>query len=274
MHDLPSDSLALVLLVFVLGLKHGFDADHLATIDGLTRYNAAARPRLARFCGSLFSLGHGAVVVAIAVAASLLSRGWAAPEWLESSGAWISITFLVLLGGLNLRAVYAAAPHEMVHPVGLKGRWVARFGRVTHPGGVALVGALFALSFDTVSQAALFAMAGVQAGGWMPAAGLGLIFMSGMLLADGANGLWIARLIARADATARIASRVMALAVAGISLLVAAWSLARMFAPALDAWVEGKALLFGMAVIAVIFSSFLLGLRLARGQEAAAEVPG
>lgn len=274
MHDLPSDSLALVLLVFVLGLKHGFDADHLATIDGLTRYNASVRPRLARFCGSLFSLGHGAVVVAIAVGASLLSQGWAAPEWLESSGTWISITFLILLGVLNLRAVYAAEPHEMVHPVGLKGRWVGRFGRVTHPGGVALVGAMFAFSFDTVSQAALFAMAGVQAGGWMPAAGLGLTFMLGMLLADGANGLWISTLIARADATARIASRVMALAVAGISLLVAAWSLVRMLAPALDAWGEGKALFFGMAVIAVIFTSFLLGLRLARGREPALEAPG
>ena len=38
----------LVALAFVLGLKHGMDADHLATIDGLTRCNAAAgRLRLA-----------------------------------------------------------------------------------------------------------------------------------------------------------------------------------------------------------------------------------
>lgn len=49
MTALPTDSLALVLLVFVLGLKHGFDADHLATIDGLTRYNARTNPGLARF---------------------------------------------------------------------------------------------------------------------------------------------------------------------------------------------------------------------------------
>lgn len=272
MHDLPSDSLALVLLVFVLGVKHGFDADHLATIDGLTRCNAPTRPRLARFCGSLFSFGHGAVVVAIAIGASLLSRGWVAPEWLESTGAWISISFLVFLGVLNLRAVYATDPREMVHPVGLKGRWMGRFARATHPAGVALVGALFALSFDTVSQAALFAMAGVQAGGWMPAAGLGLTFMAGMLIADGANGLWIARLIARADATARIASRVMALAVAGISLLVAAWSLVRMLAPSLDEWGEGKALFLGLMVMAVVFTSFLIGVRLARA--GAEEVPG
>lgn len=48
MESLAADGLALVMLVFVLGLKHGFDADHLATIDGLTRYNARQRPALAR----------------------------------------------------------------------------------------------------------------------------------------------------------------------------------------------------------------------------------
>lgn len=264
MSPLPTDSLALVLLVFVLGVKHGFDADHLATIDGLTRFNARARPRLARFCGSLFSLGHGAAVVAIALAVSLLSGGWTAPQWLEFSGAWISIGFLALLGVLNLRAVFAAEAHEMVRPVGLKGRWLGRLARVSDPAGVALVGALFALSFDTVSQAALFAVAGVQAGGWQRAVGLGLVFMFGMLLADGANGLWMARLIARADSVARIASRVMALAVAGLSLLVAAYGAARLALPGLEAWGEGKELMLGGGVIVVVFASFLVGLHLAR----------
>ena len=263
MSPLPSDSLALVLLVFALGVKHGFDADHLATIDGLTRYNTRARPWMARFCGSLFSLGHGAVVVAIALGVSLLPDGWTAPAWLELSGAWISITFLVLLGLLNLHAAFAAEAHAVVRPVGLKGRWLGRLTRVSDPAGVALVGALFALSFDTVSQAALFAVAGVQAGGWRHAVGLGVVFMGGMLLADGANGLWMARLVARADRTARIASRVMAVAVAGISLLVAAYGAARLALPGLEAWGEGKELLFGALVMGVVFASLLVGLYLA-----------
>jgi len=265
MSALPTDSVALVGLVFVLGIKHGFDADHLATIDGLTRFNARRNPAWAHWCGSLFSLGHGAVVLAIALVVSVLSQGWVAPAWLELSGAWISIAFLSLLGVLNLHAVFAAEANEMVRPVGLKARWLGRLAQSGHPGGVAVVGALFALSFDTVSQAALFAVAGVQAGGWLPAVGLGLTFMLGMLLADGANGWWIARLIARADGAARVASRVMALAVAGISLLVAAWGAARLAMPDLDAWGEGKELAFGLAVLVVVFASFVLGLRLARG---------
>jgi high-affinity nickel-transport protein len=54
-------------LAFVLGARHGFDADHLATIDGLTRGSAHTHPRLARSAGLLFSLGHGSVVLAVAL---------------------------------------------------------------------------------------------------------------------------------------------------------------------------------------------------------------
>lgn len=85
-----------------------------------------------------------------------------------------------------------------------------------------------------------------------------------MLLADGANGLWIARLLARADGVARVASRVMALAVAGMSLLVAAWGAARLAWPAAEAWGEGKELALGLLVVGVIFASFVVGQRLAR----------
>ena len=33
--DLPRDFLGLALVVLMLGIKHGLDADHLAAIDGL-----------------------------------------------------------------------------------------------------------------------------------------------------------------------------------------------------------------------------------------------
>lgn len=40
MHDLPTDWSALCTIIFLLGMRHGFDADHLATIDRLTRLNS------------------------------------------------------------------------------------------------------------------------------------------------------------------------------------------------------------------------------------------
>jgi high-affinity nickel-transport protein len=266
MHELPADWTALCAVVLLLGLKHGFDADHLAAIDGLTRYNSRLLRRFARYCGALFSLGHGAIVLAIAVLVGLASASWGAPSWLELSGAWISIGFLTLIGIVNLRAVLATAPHEVVAPVGLKGRLLGRLHRAGHPAGVATVGALFALSFDTISQSALFALAATRFGGIGHAVGLGLLFVLGMLITDGVNGLWISRLIARADRLACIASRVMSLAVSGVALLVAGLGAARLASPWVDRWSEGKELLFGGAVVAVVTISFLTAVTLARGR--------
>lgn len=272
MHDLPTDWTALAALVFLLGLKHGFDADHLATIDGLTRLNARAAERgarWARWCGTLFSLGHGAVVIAIAAAVGLASERWTTPAWLDATGAWISIAFLATLGIVNLRAVLAAAPGQVVAPVGIKGRFFGRLTRARHPAAVAGVGALFALSFDTVSQSALFALTATQFGGLGHALALAALFVAGMLVTDGVNGLWIARLIARADQIAVLASRIMGLAVASVSLLVAGFGLARRVSPWVDAWGEGKELAFGATVVAAIALAYVVGRRVALRAQAA-----
>jgi high-affinity nickel-transport protein len=262
---LPADWTSLVALVFLLGMKHGFDADHLATIDGLTRVNSRARRGFARWCGALFSLGHGAVVLLIALVVGSATSRWETPAWLETSGVWISIAFLTALGLVNVHAVLSAAPEEVVRPVGIKGRFLGRLGSAGSPGLVALVGALFALSFDTVSQAALFALTATQFGGVGHALMLGLVFTVGMLVTDGVNGVWISKLILRSDEIARVASRVIGLAVGAVSLLIAAFSAAKMLFPQLDAWSEGKELAFGAAVILVVFGSFVLGRALARG---------
>jgi high-affinity nickel-transport protein len=261
---LPADWLSLLLLTLVLGMKHGFDADHLATIDGLTRYNSRHNPGLARYCGMLFSLGHGAVVMAIALGVSVVAGQWEVPAWFGTLGSLVSIAFLVALGGLNLAAVLRAAPDQVVQPIGLKGSLLGRLRHVSHPVLVALVGAVFALSFDTLSQAAFFALTATRFGGWQHALLLALLFMLGMLLTDGINGLWIARLIARADQVALLASRVMGLVVAGISLLVAAFGLAKMLSPAIDAGSEGKELAFGFALVGVIAASYFVALRLTK----------
>ena len=266
MDDLPTSWTALAAVVFLLGIKHGFDADHLATIDGLTRVNTRGRRPFARWCGAFFSLGHGAVVMVIATAVSLAAAQWRTPDWLQSSGVWISVCFLAALGIINVHAAVTAPAGEVVAPIGLKGRWLGRLGKAGSPGLVALVGALFALSFDTVSQAALFSLTAQQFGGLGHALMLGALFTLGMLVTDGINGLWISRLIARADELARIASRVMSLAVGGVSLLIAAFALAKMTLPDLDAWSEGKELWFGGAVIAVVLASYFAGKHLAHAR--------
>ena len=261
---LPVTWTALCVLAFVLGNKHGFDADHLATIDGLTRYNARTNPSLARLCGALFSLGHGLVVCAVAIAAASLTTGWQMPGWLEATGVGVSIVFLFGLAFLNVRAVLLTDPMAVVAPVGIRARLLGRFVTVRKPWAVAAVGVLFALSFDTISQATLFALAAGQVGGVAEALLVAGLFVLGMLIVDGVNGVWISGLIRRADRTAVIASRVMALTVAGISLAVGSFTVAKLLSPAVDQWAVGREVLFGAAVVAAVMTAFIVGMRAAR----------
>lgn len=248
----------LFVLALVLGMKHGMDADHLATIDGLTRFNAAAgRRRLARLCGFLFSLGHGCVVCIVAVATGFLFQQGSVPEWMNDVGAWVSAFFLLALGVLNLYAVFSTPAHEMVKMVGIKGRFLGELKYAGHPFPVALVGALFAFSFDTLSQAAFFSASASQYGGAGQALLLAACFMSGMMLTDAANGLWISHLLQRAEATARAASRIMGVTVALLSLSVAALGLSRRFFPEASSWQDGRELFIGSAIIAIIAVCFL-----------------
>jgi high-affinity nickel-transport protein len=85
-----------------------------------------------------------------------------------------------------------------------------------------------------------------------------------MLLTDGVNGLWISRLIARADQLACIASRVMSLAVSTVSLLVAGLGAAKLASPSFDQWTEGRELAFGALVVALIATSFVAAVLMAR----------
>lgn len=261
MHALPADWISLLAVVFALGLRHGLDADHLAAIDALTRCNARAGRPLARWCGSLFSAGHGAVVLAIAGCAGAASARWVIPAWLEDTGALVSIGVLSALGLINLRAVFAAAGHEVVSTVGLKSRLI-RFD-TGRPLAVAGIGALFALSFDTLSQALLFSLAGARFGGIDRVLILGVTFALGMLIADGVNGLWISRLLRNADRAALVASRTMGLAVSGLSLMVAAMAAARYLSADMARWSDGKELGLGLAVLTVVALSYAVALRLA-----------
>ncbi len=263
MESLPNDALALVALVFILGLRHGMDPDHLVTIDGMARFNAVQRPRLSRLSGLLFSLGHGAVVTLVAVIVATVAREWRAPEWLELTGAGISIFFLLGLAVANLIAVVRTRPGEVVKTVGLKSRFLGSLVETSHPAVIASVGAAFALSFDTISQAMLFSIAGSSVAGWMFAAVLGLVFTAGMVTTDALNGFTMSKLIYRADRRAAIASRIMSLAVASLSLLVAGLWLARLYWPVVDERFEGLGLGLGVAVVLAMVAAFALAMRTA-----------
>ncbi len=264
MHDLPTDWGALCAVVFLLGLRHGLDADHLAAIDGLTRLSSQLRRRFAPYCGALFSIGHGVVVLAIAAAVGLASERWTTPDWLSLFGAWVSIAFLLLIGVVNLRAVLISAPGRPVPLVGIKAPLFGRLLPARSAYGPFAVGGLFAMSFDTVSQSALFAVTASQFGGVERSLMLGVLFVLGMMTADGLNGWWVSHLIARADQIAALASRVMSLAVSAVSLIVAALGVGKLLWPSIARSGAIPDLGFGVLVLLVIATSYLVARLLAR----------
>ena len=247
------DALGLAALVFALGVKHGFDPDHLVAIDGFARSSSRSKPRLARRAGLYFSLGHGAIVTLVGLAVALYAQQWQAPAWLEPLGATISISVLVFLGTANLGLAWRASPGERVAPVALRGRWVSeRFSRASHPVMIAAVGAAFALSFDTVSHAVVFSLSGATAAGWLFALVLGLVFTSGMVLTDALNGWWVARMVQRADARAAAASRWMSVAVGALCLGIGAAGLARIAMPRVEHLMDAYAPAVGVLTFVLI----------------------
>jgi high-affinity nickel-transport protein len=85
-----------------------------------------------------------------------------------------------------------------------------------------------------------------------------------MLITDGINGVFIAKLIKRSDRSARVASRVMALAVSGVSILVAVVSILSEMSPNFDGWRSGKEIWLGGLIVAIMVASYFVGQRLSK----------
>jgi high-affinity nickel-transport protein len=125
----------LLILTFVLGMKHGFDADHLATIDGLTRYNARSQSEAGALCAAPCSRSATAPWSWPLHWRFSACRAVGGARMVRTLGAVISIGFLVALGSLNLAAVLRAEPHEMVaagRPQGAPGS--VTLAQVSNPG--------------------------------------------------------------------------------------------------------------------------------------------
>jgi high-affinity nickel-transport protein len=235
----------LAALVFALGLRHGFDPDHLVAIDGLTRTSKS------RWCGLFFSLGHGVAVTLIGLVVAIAATEWQAPAWLERTGTAISIGVLLLLGILNLLAVLRTPADSRVALIGLRGRWLTeRVAGSSHPAVIASVGAAFAVSFDTVSHALAFSLTGATMAGALFAAVLGLVFTAGMVLTDAINGLWVASMMSGAA----VASRWMSGVVAFLCLSMAALALSKHALPAFVLSAGTIALIGMVGLIAVLRS--------------------
>ena len=252
------EAAGLLLIAFALGAKHGLDADHIATIDGLTRWSQTGSKR----CGLFFSLGHGAVVVLMACALAYWAKHWQVPIWFEQIGAAISMLLLTTLGCLNLYQVWVTPKGQRVQARGLwRAKLLSRLLSMQFGFSPAVwcfaIGALFALSFDTLSQASLFALSSNEQGSPWFALVLALAFTAGMMLTDGVNGWLVAEVLSRSDRAGWVASRLLSVLVALLSFTVAGLGASKWLIPQWDAWLSDHAAWLGLGLTALVLGAGL-----------------
>jgi high-affinity nickel-transport protein len=203
------------LTAYTLGVRHAFDADHIAAIDGTTRA-LMARGQRPQSVGFFFSLGHSSVVFALALLLSLGVKAVVGPVRDDSSalhqitgvvGPAVSGVFLCVIGALNLavlaglvRALLAVrrgeAGSELLDQGAVAGGPMSRLlGRATRavrrPWQMYPLGLLFGLGFDTATEVSLLFLAGGAAGAglpWWAVLCLPVLFAAGMSLFDTIDG--------------------------------------------------------------------------------------
>ncbi|MGH3598179.1 MAG: HoxN/HupN/NixA family nickel/cobalt transporter, partial [Mycobacterium sp.] len=203
------------LTAYTLGLRHAFDADHIAAIDNTTRklMNDGQRPL---GVGFFFSLGHSSVVFGLALLLSIGLKAIIGPVKQDSSalhhytgliGTTVSGVFLYLIAIINVvilvgilrvfarmrRGIYDE--DELEAQLNNRGLLNRVLGRVTKSIGTSWhmypVGVLFGLGFDTATEVALLVLAGTSAAAglpWYAILCLPVLFTAGMCLLDTIDG--------------------------------------------------------------------------------------
>lgn len=199
-------------LAYAFGLRHAFDADHIAAIDNTTR-RLMTNDRRPLGVGFFFSLGHSTVVflmtLAVAVATQTMTQEMPRlREWGAFVGTTVSGVFLCAIGVLNLivmidiarafremrtRTRDAAAIEARLLERGILTRWFGGvFRLITRPWQMYLVGFLFGLGFDTATEIGLLTTAAIATSQDMPiiaVLSLPVVFAAGMSLMDTIDGV-------------------------------------------------------------------------------------
>jgi high-affinity nickel-transport protein len=201
------------LLAYSFGLRHAFDADHIAAIDNVTRkmMQEGKRPISVGF---FFSLGHSMVVILLAIgiavtAAAIQSHFDQLKDVGGIVGTLVSALFLFAIAGANilvLIGVWKSFQHVkrggkmadedldmLLANRGLLARLFKRLFRlVEHSWQMFPLGFLFGLGFDTATEVGLLGISAAEA-----AKGVSIwsilvfpvLFTAGMSLVDSTDGV-------------------------------------------------------------------------------------
>jgi nickel/cobalt transporter (NiCoT) family protein len=206
------------ILALTLGMRHAFDADHIAAIDNTTRklMNEGKRPLSVGF---FFSLGHSTIVFVLSL---LLNFGIRALDDEVKNGnselhrvtnivgTGVSGFFLYLIATLNVvilvsilrvfmdmrRGLYDDEQlEEQLNKRGLMNRFFGKLAnKIDTPWKIYPIGVLFGLGFDTATEVALLVLSGTAVASGLPfyaILSLPLLFAGGMSLFDTLDGCFM-----------------------------------------------------------------------------------
>jgi high-affinity nickel-transport protein len=211
------------LLAYSFGLRHAFDADHIAAVDNTTRKLLADRGtaggRRPLSVGFWFSLGHSTIVFALSFLLAFGVRALAGQVEDDGSrlhavtgviGTSVSGVFLWVLGLLNLAVLVGilkvfrrmrqggfdeAELEAQLDKRGFMNRLLGGLTRsVREPWHIYPVGVLFGLGFDTATEVGLLVIAGGAAAFALPFWSilvLPVLFAAGMCLMDTVDGVFM-----------------------------------------------------------------------------------
>jgi high-affinity nickel-transport protein len=208
------------LTAYMLGVRHAFDADHIASIDNTTR-KLVGEGTSSVSAGFWFSLGHSSVVffaslllvAGVRSVADVVKDGDSTVgQTLGLVGTIVAGTFLLVIGLMNLVAAVGIARvfrrmrsgefdeeelERHLHNRGFLARLLNRATRrVSKPWHLYPVGLLMGLGFDTATQVALLVLAAGSAAfvlPWYAILVLPVLFAAGMSLFDTADGVLMSR---------------------------------------------------------------------------------
>src|SRR5215831_16453087 len=206
------------ILAYTLGMRHAFDADHIAAIDNTTRklVNDGKRPLSVGF---FFSLGHSSIVFVMALLLNFGIRALDEQVKNDNSGlhtvtgiigTGVSGTFLYIIALLNViilagivkvfREMRAGRYNDeeleaQLDKRGLMNRFLGPIARRADASWKMYpIGLLFGLGFDTATEVALLVLAGSAVVSGLPfyaILSLPILFAAGMCLFDTIDGCFM-----------------------------------------------------------------------------------
>jgi nickel/cobalt transporter (NiCoT) family protein len=222
--DHPVFTVGVGILAYTFGLRHAFDADHIAAVDNTTRklitdQTDGGAKQTPLSVGFWFSLGHSTIVFGLSLLLALGVRALLGPVEDDSStlhtitgmiGPSVSGIFLLLLGILNLAALIGIIRvlrgmrqgtyderqlEDQLNKRGFMNRFLGGLTAIVRkPWHIYPIGVLFGLGFDTATEVGLLVLAGGAAAFELPFYAilvLPILFAAGMSVMDTTDGIFM-----------------------------------------------------------------------------------